>query len=253
MMNLKPTLNFFGLSWLLFCNFCFGGEAACDSLKARVSASSELPTLEKKRLLTDIEGLIFRDEKCAKNILGRLYYSGTLLPKDVSKAHQIFYELSQQSYPPAMYNLAYLSMKEGTESPENIVNFLHGLMVNFVGDREWGYISAGARDLAGDYLDELRATKNPLQNLSELRNSHTKLATDTTMYLASVVQNRTNEFRSQSDTIASMLMVGMSAYAVGQKISLANRPIQFQSSPFAPRFYTVVPTGSPNILYLIPR
>ncbi len=252
-MNLKRTLNFFWLSLLLFCNFCFGGEAACDSLKARVSAASDLPILEKKILLTDIEGLIFRDEKCAKNMLGRLYYSGMLFPKDVSKAHQIFYELSQRSYPPAMYNLAYLSMKENTESPENIVSFLHGLMLNFVGDREWGFISAGARDLAGDYLDELQAAKNSPQNLSELRNRHTKLATDTTMYLASVIQNRTNEFRSQSDNIVGMLMIAMGAYAVGQKIPLANRPIQFQSAPFAPRFYTVVPTGSPNILYLIPR
>ena len=239
--------------WLLINIACFGGEVACDKLKQRVSAGTDLSFQEKNIMLSELESLILRNEKCAKNILGRLYYAGTLLPRDVPKAHQIFYDLSQQSYPPAMYNLAYLSIKENTESPENIISFLDGLMINFLGDREWGYISAGARDLAGDYLDELKASKISAQNLNDLRGKHTKLATDSAMYLASVVQNRTNELRNQADSIVSVLRIGMSAYGAGQKIAPASRPIQFLTAPFAPQFYTVVPSGESNVLYFIPR
>jgi hypothetical protein len=229
-------------------------EAECEPLKDKLLASSKLSPRDRSISLVDLEQLILKGEDCAKNLLGRIYYEGGTLPKDVNKAHEIFYDLSLKGYPPATFNLAYLSIKESRESPENIVGLLQGLMIKFSGDRQWGHISASSRELAWDYLDEIKHSGNTdISKITELRIKHQRLSTDTTAQLANAVQSRTDDLRGQADAIVGLLSIGLAANAIGQRAAIASRPTTFSSPAFTPRLYSVTPTGSSNILYLIPH
>jgi hypothetical protein len=242
---------------LLGTTACMAEEAACENVKINIQKITKPTAIEAKEVLKDLEKLILGNESCAKNILGKLYYRGDFLGRDIDRAHEIFYDLTQRGYPPAAFNLVYLSIKEKKESPEFIVEFLNGLMINYLGDRQWGYISAGARDLAGDYLDELNASSILSQDkIKIMREEHQKLSIKTTTHLAEMVKARTSDLRGQSDAIMGILALGVAASAISQRNILARqqtfRP-SFQSQPFAPRLYSVVPMGSPNLIYLIPH
>lgn len=241
------------LIMLLLSEICVAGESECLNLKNKIRNQNPPTAGERTLILGEVTRLVSKSEYCAKNILGRMHYEGVHLSKNVDQAHAIFYDLSQQGYPPAMYNLAYLAIKEERESPEEIVNLLHGLMIKYLNDSQWGYIAANARELAGDYIQS--TTNLVYERKKILQEQHLKLATEATSYLADLVKARTNEVREQSDAIADVLIIGVAAYSIGSRVAAARsaRQLQVQQSPFAPRLYTVVPTGAPNMLYLIPH
>lgn len=236
---------------------CIANETACENVKINIQKQINPSAADALLVLKDLERLILNNEYCAKNILGKLYYGGIYLIRNIDRAHEIFYDLTQRGYPPAAFNLAYFTIQEKKESPELIINFLDGLMVNYLGDRQWGYISAGARDLAGDYLDELNASSDFSQNqINIMRKQHQKLSAETTSHLAEMVKARTSEIRGQSDAIVGILALGMAASTISQRNILTRQPAfrpSFQSQPFSPRLFTVVPLGSPNLIYLIPH
>jgi len=240
---------------LIFANISFAAESECLSLKNKIKIQAASSIVERAPILGEVAKLISNSENCAKNILGRLHYEGVYLIKNVEQAHAIFYDLSQQGYPPAIYNLAYLSIKEKRESPEEIVNLLHGLMVKFHNDSQWGYIAANARELAGDYIQDLRTSNLSYERKTILQEQHQRLAAEITSHLADLVKARTSEVREQTDAIATVLMAGVAAHSIGNNLAPARsaRQLPVQQEPFAPKRYQVVPIGSPNLLYLIPH
>ena len=163
-------------------------DSDCENVKNKVQTLPNPSAVERKVVLGELEGLILQGEICAKNMLGRLYYEGVFLKKSVNLAHEIFYDLAQHGYAPAEFNLVYLALKEKREAPESIVSFLHGLMIKYLGDRQWGYISASSRELAGDYIDELRSSAGSSVQLQTLQEQHRKLAAETTFHLAEMVK-----------------------------------------------------------------
>jgi len=228
------------------------GEESCASVKKRLTTEHQTGT-GKRDILRDVDNLIRQNEPCAKNILGRIYYDGIYLPQDKEKARAIFYDLAQQRYPPATFNLAYFAIKERQETPMAIIGLLHGLMLQYLGDREWGYISASSRDLVWGYLDELSAVKFDPTELDILRDQHRILAANSTHQLAEAVKARTADLRTQSDAIMGLITLGLAANAISRSGGIS-RPFPLPTTTgFSPRLYTVVPTGSPNVLYLIPH
>ena len=218
---------------------------------------------EKKTLFSDLNLLIQNDSLCAKNILGKIYYEGRLISKDVDKAHGIFFDLAEKSYPPAMYNLALLSIHERKATPEDNLKFLHGLMIKYSGDDAWGYISSNSRELGFDYLDSLKNTEfiKP-SDLEVLNRLHADMASRSANHLADRVKNRTAETRKRSDAIAEVLLIAGAAYMVGNAVansSMMTGGNVYRAAPsnpvgvFAPpRAYLVMPTANPSILYGVP-
>jgi hypothetical protein len=225
-------------------------ETECESLKNKFN--SGIPPIETKSFLTTLERLISFDNMCAKNLLGRIYYTGNPLNQDTEKGYAIFYDLARKGYPPALYNIAYIAIKEKRESPEAIIELLHGIMINYLGDRDWGYISANSRELAWDYLNEIKNDTNP-EIYKILYERHRQISSESTLKLANAVRARTQEVREQSDAIVGLLAIGAASYAVGQRLATINRPTYIYSNQFLPRNFTVIQTGNPNILYFLPR
>lgn len=152
------------------------GESACKSIKNDVRNIKSLTDPQKRYLRDEISILIKADEMCAKNLLGRMYYEGGGIEKDADKAEAIFYDLAQRAYPPALYNLAYLKIKQGSTDAEEILAYLHGIMAKYIGDEQWRYLAANARDLGWEYLDALSSNPNFSGDLKELREKHGAVA-----------------------------------------------------------------------------
>jgi hypothetical protein len=225
-------------------------DSDCESLKNNFN-SGVSPT-ETKSFLSILERLINSDNMCAKNLLGRIYYTGKLLDQDLEKGYAIFYDLARKGYPPALYNIAFVAIKEKREDPEAIIELLHGLMINYLGDQEWGYISANSRELAWDYLEKIKYDINPDRHRN-LYERHRQISSEATLKLANAVKARTQEVREQSDAIVGLLAIGAASYAVGQRLANINRPTYIYSNQFSPRNFTVIQTGNPNVLYFLPR
>lgn len=237
-------------------------ESDCANIKKTISSQS-IKHDEKKNIFDELNLLIKNDSSCAKNILGRIYYEGHLISKDVNKAHGIFFDLAEKSYPPAMYNLVLLSIHERKAKPEENLKFLHGLMIKFAGDDVWGYISANSRELGFDYLDSLQGSEiiKPTE-LEALKSVHADMASKSANHLADIVKNRSIETRNRSDAIAEVLLIAGAAYMVGNAVansSLLSSSNSYRAAPsnpfnvFAPpRAYQLMPTANPSILYGVP-
>lgn len=264
-MNTQIT-DFLKIASLVFFALTFSAaranESDCGNIKKNIS-SQAIKQDEKKNIFNELNHLINNDSLCAKNILGRIYYEGNIVPKDVNKAHGIFFDLAEKSYPPAMYNLALLSIHERKAKPEENLKFLHGLMIKYAGDDVWGYISASSRELGFDYLDSLKGTEIIKDaELEELKRVHADMASKSANHLADIVKNRSIETRNRSDAIAEVLLIAGAAYMVGNAVanssmlSSGNSYRAAPSNPFnvfaPPRAYQLMPTGNPNILYGVP-
>lgn len=258
--------NFFKITTLLSLaltlSIASANESDCAAIKKAISSQS-IKQDEKKNIFNELNLLIKNNSSCAKNLLGRIYYEGNIVTKDVDKAHGIFFDLAEKSYPPAMYNLALLSIHERKAKPQDNLKFLHGLMIKYSGDDDWGFISANSRELGFDYLDSLNNTEiiQPTE-LDVLRKLHTDMASKSANQLADVVRNRSIETRNRSDAIAEVLLIAGAAYMVGNAVanssmlSGGNAYRAAPSNPFnvfaPPRAYQLMPTGNPNILYGVP-
>jgi len=225
-------------------------EAECSRLKSQLAVDT---ASKKTEILNEIDTLIKSNEPCAKNLLGRIYFEGILLSKDTEKAHAIFYDLSQQSYPPAFYNLAYLSIRENRALPTEIMPLLHGIMVKYLGDSQWGYLSASARELGWDYLDSLSSNQIDSNTLRILKEQHKLLVGSTSNQLADIVKNQSESVRNQSNTILQLILIGVAAASLGNVLSGPNTFHSANSTlTSTPHLYQFTPTSSSNILYMIP-
>ena len=151
-------------------------EYACKTLKERVRSVKSLTELEKRNLRDEISDLLKADDMCVKNLLGRMYYEGSAIEPDADKAEAIFYDLAQRSYPPALYNLAYLKIKRDSTDAEEILAYLHGIMAKYASDDQWKYLVPNARDLGWSYIESLSSNANFAGDIKQLRETHSLVA-----------------------------------------------------------------------------
>lgn len=152
------------------------GEKACTSLKEDVKNTQSLTEPQKRNLIDQISALIKADEMCAKNLLGRMYYAGGAIEKDLDKAEAIFYDLAQRAYPPALYNLAYFKIKQGSTDAEEILAYLHGIMAKYASDDQWKHLVPNAKDLGWDYIESLSTNANFAGDINQLKETHSLVA-----------------------------------------------------------------------------
>jgi len=179
--------------------------AECESIKRQYaevkqeSGADGAPEKFIKSIQTEVDAA----NLCARNLLGRIYYEGVILPRSVERATAIFNDLSNRGYPPAMYNLAYVLIKENQSDPRTIMTFIHGIMHNYYGSKEWGLIASDARELGWDYLAQLeRDGPQP-----ELRKMQEHAADVNVLALANRVQARTNAVHRQAEMIGQLVTV----------------------------------------------
>lgn len=259
-------MKFSAATLLVFLNFVFsalsyGGESDCDQLRKIVNSREVLSSEAKKELFINLNHLIQKDEYCAKNLLGRVYFEGLIVPQSKEKAQGIFYDLSEKNYPPAFYNLAYFFITENKGDPAVNMDLLHGLIIKYSGDADWGYISASSRELGWDYLSKLEQSNISREALIELKEQHKGITEKNINELAEAVKNRTKEVKSQSDAIMAVVAVGAAAVAITRTGILAqgagytsNRlpTTMYLPSGSNPRFYQFMPTANSGILYGVP-
>jgi hypothetical protein len=230
-------------------------EKDCESIKRRVSSAS---SGDRASVLKELEPLLRKEEPCAKNLLGRLHFEGKIIEKNHEKAHAIFFDLSQRGYPPAMYNLAYFFIQKKDTPPDEIITFLHGLIAQFSGHSEWGYIAANSRELGWDYLESIMVSGRNDEKILALRERHKIVSERATNQLAESVKAKSHAVREQSGTIIAVISAGvMISSVVGAAGNSAlparsitsNSPSSFASSP---RLYQLIPTGNSNVLYTLP-
>lgn len=237
------------ISITFYTNVSYANNIECERIKSDLEANK----IEKKNeVLAKLDELIKQDNDCAKNLLGKIYFEGRLLDKDEDKAHAIFYDLANRNYPPAMYNLAYIAIKKNLESPEAISTFLQGIMISFQGNREWGQISANSRDLLWEYFDLLESRNYDKEFISALREKHKVLVTESNSKFVDEINARTNEIRNNSDSFVLGIMLATAVYALGPKLNSSANTSSWSPRPFSPKLYNIVPTGTPNTIYMIP-
>lgn len=237
-------------------------ESDCVELKKVVNTKEVLTIETKKEFFEKLNSLIQKKENCAKNLLGRIYFEGLLVPQDKEKAQGIFYDLAENEYPPGFYNLAYFFVTQNKGDPAVNMNLLHGLMIKYSGDVEWGYISANSRELGWDYLRKLEEVSFNKETLLELHEQHKSITEKNINELAEAVKNRTKEIKSQSDAIMAVVAIGTAAVAISRSGILAGQGAGYGSNRLPstmylpsgsnPRFYQFMPTANPGILYGVP-
>jgi hypothetical protein len=260
MMNVRSAFSLI-LAILLFPAFSYGAESDCDTLKRVINSKEVISPESKKELFERLSFLIQKNENCAKNLLGRVYFEGVIIPQNKEKAQGIFYDLSEKDYPPALYNLAYFFINENKGDPVVNMDLLHGLMIKYSGDADWGYISANSRELGWDYLAKLEQSNISKEVLIDLKEQHKNITEKNINELAEAVKSRTKEVKSQSDSIMAVIAVGAAAVAITRTGMLAqgagytsNRlPVtMYLPSGSNPRFYQFMPTANSGILYGVP-
>jgi len=243
--------------FILFC-FCifsmnvFANEADCQSMKEYFVVKRENKD-ELNRRFMELDRRVKDNEQCAKNLLGRVYFEGVNVEKDIDRAHAIFFDLANTAYPPAQFNLAFVLSKKPEAEPEIILNLLQGLIVRYTGLYDYGYIALKARDFGREYLGELSNDKQVT-----LSPPFESLVRETTTNAAIQIRNKTIATNERNDNIAAMLSLGMTGAAFGSKLgtSLSNsRNVSVPTPQFnaiQPRMYSLYPMGG-NYLYAIPH
>jgi hypothetical protein len=92
-----------------------------------------------------LEKAINNDSMCAKNLLGKLFATGTVYPKDIERAYGIFYDLGSRGYSPAKYNMAKILADDTSSDIRNFSFFASGLYAELLA-------SSKDADLASDIL-----------------------------------------------------------------------------------------------------
>ncbi len=164
----------------------FADERQCQHLGGMLKKSERLTEQEKGEIMTGINDLVQRGALCGKNLLGNVYYEGTILKRDVERAQAIFYDLTTKTtpllsqskvksvpmLPAAAYNLLYVKINERNGNPEEIFKYLHGMMLAYLDHDLFGHLSSDSRELGWDYLDFLETTDYDKGKLKALRDQH---------------------------------------------------------------------------------
>ena len=263
------------LTPLVFMLFPAALWASCDSLRADFMAGARPSSASFSRLSV----LVKEDDLCVKNLVGRLHYEGKHFPKDLERAHSIFYELSERNYPPAQFNLAYILSADENVDPRVVVSLLQGLVISYVGTDDYGKLASNARELGRQYLEKVAAScgtsdvcpskiEYSSEDIRVIRNTFEGVVRSATYNTAAATIQRKRELKSKTDAFdafVGMLTLGMAAHSISQNIALratnaanaANAAAMVNgnalniANQMRSRLWSVTPVGG-NMLYMIP-
>lgn len=225
-------------------------DADCDDLKSVYGDVVAKKKGDRRGQFVESLASAVRDDRlCAKNLYGRALVEGVVFEKNLMKAYSVFMDLSDRGYPPAMYNVAFISMEERLNSPEVIFSILHGLIIKYSGDDEWGFLAADARELGWDFLAKIELEGHrDFRGLQEKHREVSSLGVVQTAQLMARLKARADEV---SRVFASVLFLGAMVHGSASVGGYSAQPV-VPIAPYQPQYYTVHSYG-PNYLYVIPH
>ena len=232
-------------------------ETECQSLKKFFSSQVENKN-ELNKKFKELNRRVSKNQLCAKNLLGRIYFEGKNVNQDFDRAHAIFFELAEIAYPPAQYNLAFVLSKKPAVEPEVVLSLLQGLIIRYTGLYDYGYIALKARDLGREYLSKLNHDKQEI-----LSQTFENLVRESTTNAAIKIRNNTKQRNQKEDNIMGMLSMGVVAMGIYGPFlsntlettlsnSVDNSNPSNQYNTIKPRTYSTFPKEN-NYLYSIPE
>mgnify|MGYP002152378157 CR=1 FL=1 len=216
-------------------------DHSCTDLTNSAALAEVATSSEKSAFLQLLNDRIAANDLCAKNLLGRLYYTGQLLGQDQKKAQLIFRDVSEQGFPPGLYNLAYVETRNPDAEKLILISLIGGIMIKYLGDDSWGSVSAKARELGFDYCTKIIKSSSSVGEKSACT-EFMKNARLGAIHLANQVHATSESYRSAGQTIMAVISLGMAVSAIS-------------SIPPTPSTTTWLPSTAlnpDNTLYLIP-
>jgi hypothetical protein len=221
----------------------------CNELKRDIFSQS----LQKEIVLNKLEKKIQENDFCSKNIMGILYAEGIYLNKNFVNSYSIFSDLSNQNYPPSQFNLGKLLSTQSDHLPENLIAYLLGLTIKYMGTKEWGYIGTSARDFARDYIEDLKKTSTQQESIISLGKKFEEDLKNGMLLLHQQFANKKQEEKEFEDSVATILTIGLMASRISmmQTPRIPNSTVNFNIPAMPNRLYHATPLGG-NMLYMIP-
>jgi len=200
------------LNVLIFLFISLGAHATCNELRSLFAQDSTASS----DVLTRLDNLIKQDDFCGKNLLGKLYFEGKHISRDIERAHAIFYDLAERNYPPAKFNLAFKLSLDASIEPTVVLALTQELFASHVGSEEYGRLANNARDLGRSFIAQLASkAEGPdalrIRALSEGDEDFIRIATQKH---AAGVMERSREVQARSDTIEAVLGLGLAVSSV---------------------------------------
>lgn len=207
---------------LLFPLLSWGAD--CESVKKVFQQDG----LYQSSDIVELKKGVDRGDMCFKNLMGIMVYKGIYFPKDISRAEDIFSDLSNEGYPEAQFNYALLMTKKLDQDPELIVNLIIGIYYKYSDNKKSSIIASDARDLGRKYtesLPELAASCNGkekscgayfsklnLSDIARIQDSFNNAVRDAQYSVAAKRLNLSNETEKQANTLITILSLGLLIY-----------------------------------------
>lgn len=216
-------------------------DNSCADLTSNPALAKTASSTDKSTFLKLLNERVSANDLCAKNLLGRLYYTGQILGQDHKKAQLIFGDVSEQGFPPGLYNLAYVESKNPDAEQLILISLIGGIMIKYLGDDSWGSVSAKARELGFDYCTTTVVSSNSVEVKSACT-EFMKNARLGAIHLAEKVNATSESYRSAGGTIMAVISLGMAVSAISSIPPAPPTTIWLQSTTLSPN----------STLYLIP-
>jgi hypothetical protein len=246
---MKIRLQFFLSALAVFASYgvAHASEENCEVLKSFFSETRPKDT-QFTNAIKNLDLLIQKNDYCAKNLLGRVYYEGLNFTKDDSKAYAIFFDLSERNYPPTLFNLAFLLSKQKAADPEVTLTLLQGLVVNYTGHSENGHIARKARDLGRDYISNLEEARREAFQIE-----FEDVVKQATINSAVRIREKTDQRNENNDSLMGILALGSFTSSLSSRVKALAKPTNTVIyNSVQPQRYFAYPMGG-NYLYLVPQ
>ncbi|MBM3758566.1 MAG: sel1 repeat family protein [Acidobacteria bacterium] len=187
-------------------------HATCDELRSLFAQD----TVAGSDALNRLDSLVKQDDLCAKNLLGKLYFEGKHISRDIERAHAIFYDLAERNYPPAKFNLAFKLSLDALIEPTVVLALVQELFASHQGSDEYGRLANNARDLGRSYIANLvsKAEGSDAPRIRALSDGYEDFIRLSTQESAAKAIERTREVHSTSDSIAAVVSLGLAVSSV---------------------------------------
>ena len=224
----------------------------CEELRSYFrKAEKNDPELTSK--LTLLQTMMNADNLCAKNLFGQLEFEGKQIPQSFNNAKNIFSDLSNKNYPPAMFNLAFVLSKEKDVDPEVITTILLGIYATYVNDTKYTSLAHKSAEYGRHYIESLQEPEKTITK----KKFETALS-DINLDIANQTYEKVRRSNEIVKSFGNVLLAGAALY-VGARIGSAavssarsttyiqNNVINYSPSP---SLYQIYPSS--GTLYAIP-
>ena len=221
--------------------------ASCDDLRIFFQ-KPKVDNTEISVKVNELEELINQNDMCAKNLFGRLEYEGQYFQKNDSNAKGVFIDLSNQGYPPAMFNLAYMQSLEKSSNPEEVRGLLLGIYASYVTSKDYGALARKSMEYGRSYIDTFAQPQR-----GKLSQSFERAISEANVAARDRVTERLRQANERGEALGAVLLAGM-GFLIGARVvsGLGARSATITTTPQAAPFYTIVPTGTPGVFSVIP-